>query len=119
MINDAHCHFFSRQFFETLGRQRQAADKSPHTIDHITAELGWNAPGSPEALADAWAHELDRHGVLFGTDSSFFPRGWNAEILQAQLPILEQLELSRPDAAAILGGNLERLVGPEAGSGAA
>jgi predicted TIM-barrel fold metal-dependent hydrolase len=60
VINDAHCHFFSRQFFETLGRQRRAG---PESAERITAELGWTPPGSPEDLADAWVRELDRSGV--------------------------------------------------------
>ena len=60
MINDAHCHFFSRQFFETLGRQRRAG---PESAERITAELGWAPPGSPEDLADAWVGELDGNGV--------------------------------------------------------
>src|SRR5439155_12518631 len=60
MINDSHCHFFSRQFVETLGRQRPSGAQS---AEQITAELGWVTPGSPEELADVWQHELDRHGV--------------------------------------------------------
>ena len=60
MINDSHCHFFSPHFFETLGRQRPSGAQS---AEQITAELGWVPPGSPEELADAWQHELDRHGV--------------------------------------------------------
>ena len=59
-MNDAHCHFFSRQFFETLGRQRQSGARS---AEQITAERGWAAPGSPEELADVWVGELDRNGV--------------------------------------------------------
>lgn len=60
LINDAHCHFFSQQFFEALGRQRGQGAVSPA---QITAELGWTPPGSPEELADAWARELDKNGV--------------------------------------------------------
>ncbi|HEV3215676.1 MAG TPA: amidohydrolase family protein [Vicinamibacterales bacterium] len=60
LINDAHCHFFSQQFFETLGRQRGPGTPS---AAQITAELGWTPPGSPEELADAWALELDKSGV--------------------------------------------------------
>jgi uncharacterized protein len=51
MINDAHCHFFSTPFFATLGG------------DAALATLGWDAPGSAEALADRWVAELDRHQV--------------------------------------------------------
>ena len=51
MINDAHCHFFSTRFFAPLGG------------DAALARLGWDAPGTPEALADRWVAELDRHQV--------------------------------------------------------
>ena len=51
MINDAHCHFFSTPFFAPLGG------------DAALAKLGWEAPGTAEALADRWVAELDRHGV--------------------------------------------------------
>jgi uncharacterized protein len=51
MINDAHCHFFSTPFFAPLGG------------DAAVAKLGWDAPGTAEALADRWIAELDRHQV--------------------------------------------------------
>ena len=51
MINDAHCHFFSTPFFAALGG------------DAALAKLGWDAPGTAEALADRWVSELDRHQV--------------------------------------------------------
>jgi predicted TIM-barrel fold metal-dependent hydrolase len=51
MINDAHCHFFSTRFFAPLGG------------DAALARLGWDAPGTPEALADRWVAELDRQQV--------------------------------------------------------
>jgi predicted TIM-barrel fold metal-dependent hydrolase len=51
VINDAHCHFFSSAFFAALGG------------DAALATLGWDAPGSAEALADRWVAELDRAGV--------------------------------------------------------
>jgi len=60
-INDAHCHFFSEQFFVTLGRQRQAG--SQQSAAEIVSVLGWDPPGSSDALADRWAQELDRQGV--------------------------------------------------------
>ena len=58
IVNDAHCHFFSTGFFEALARQAGAADATA-TI----ARLGWDAPGSPEALATRWRDELDRYEV--------------------------------------------------------
>lgn len=49
--------------------------------------------------------------LVFGTDSSFFPRGWNREILDAQMHALRELGTSENDARLIFGGNLERLLG--------
>jgi hypothetical protein len=60
-INDAHCHFFSEQFFATLGRQRPSG--SQQSAEGIVAELGWTPPGSAEDLADTWTQELDRKGL--------------------------------------------------------
>ena len=57
------------------------------------------------ALAVAGAGRL-----LFGTDSSFFPRGWNREVFDTQARVLGELGVSEDDARAILGGNLERLL---------
>ncbi len=61
MPNDCHVHFFSEQFFETLGRQRSPS--APQSAADIVATLGWELPGAPEALADRWVQELDRAGV--------------------------------------------------------
>jgi predicted TIM-barrel fold metal-dependent hydrolase len=48
--------------------------------------------------------------LLFGTDSSFFPRGWHAAIFEGQLQVLQNLQVSAQDARDILGGNLVRLL---------
>jgi predicted TIM-barrel fold metal-dependent hydrolase len=47
--------------------------------------------------------------LLFGTNSSFFPRGWNYDIYEAQQRALLDLGVSSADARAILEGNLVRL----------
>lgn len=62
MLNDGHCHFFSTAFFTALGRGVKDADPSA-PAEAALAKLGWEAPGTPEALADRWVAELDRHGV--------------------------------------------------------
>jgi len=49
--------------------------------------------------------------LLFGTDSSFFPRGWNFEIFEAQSRALLDMGISGSDARLILGENLQRLFG--------
>jgi predicted TIM-barrel fold metal-dependent hydrolase len=47
--------------------------------------------------------------LLFGTDSSFFPRGWQKATFQQQKAILDGLGITAEDEALILGGNLDRL----------
>jgi uncharacterized protein len=47
--------------------------------------------------------------LLFGTDSSFFPRGWNYEIFERQTLALLDMGISGADARMILGENLERV----------
>jgi predicted TIM-barrel fold metal-dependent hydrolase len=85
MLSDSHCHFFSTAFFTALDRQRADLKVGPY-IDHATntnaglveanqeirlnclyRELGWDDPGTPEALADRWVKELDAHGVRRAT----------------------------------------------------
>ena len=61
MLNDAHCHFFSPQFFTALGRQTTPPSENPAVT--IPEQLGWDPPGTPAALADRWVKELDRFGV--------------------------------------------------------
>lgn len=44
--------------------------------------------------------------LLFGTDSSFFPRGWNYEIFEEQTRAFLDLGVSAADARLMLEGNL-------------
>jgi predicted TIM-barrel fold metal-dependent hydrolase len=64
-------------------------------------------------LATVFRRALDVFGaerILFGTDSSTFPRGWRADIKEAQLAALEQAGAKGAALDAIMGGNLARLV---------
>jgi uncharacterized protein len=61
MINDAHCHFFSRAFFQALANQRAGVGDAS-TAD-LYRELQWEDPGVPAQLADRWIRELDANGV--------------------------------------------------------
>lgn len=47
--------------------------------------------------------------LLFGTDSSFFPRGWHRAVFDAQLIALGEAGVDEPAARMILGENLERI----------
>jgi hypothetical protein len=64
-IADAHVHFFSHRFFETLAAQKPG----------LTFEaLHWQMPPErPEDLANIWAHELDRQGVAHAAILSSVP----------------------------------------------
>jgi predicted TIM-barrel fold metal-dependent hydrolase len=48
--------------------------------------------------------------VVFGTDSSMFPRGFRADILTTQLEIFRRLKVPRQEMAQIFGGNARRLL---------
>ena len=47
--------------------------------------------------------------LLFGTDSSFFPRGWQGSILRTQLAILNHLGIAKQGQEALFGANFDRL----------
>ncbi len=47
--------------------------------------------------------------LLFGTDSSFFPRGWNAAIFETQTKALYEIGVTEEVARLILHDNLVRL----------
>ncbi len=49
--------------------------------------------------------------LLFGTDSSFFPRGWQRIIRDEQLPILDDI-LGAEDAQWVMNGNFGQLFPP-------
>jgi predicted TIM-barrel fold metal-dependent hydrolase len=61
-LSDCHCHFFSSRFLELLTKDRTdlpADDRAKA----VASQLGWDPPGTPEALAERWRTELARHGV--------------------------------------------------------
>ena len=70
-INDAHCHFFSFSFLETLARQRggrsapgaDEGEAAQRLVAATCTELQWDNPGTAWTLADRWVSELDTHGV--------------------------------------------------------
>jgi predicted TIM-barrel fold metal-dependent hydrolase len=57
-VSDAHVHFFSRNFFRSLAKQRNIS------LDALQSALNWHIPAdAPTQLALDWTVELDRHGV--------------------------------------------------------
>ena len=64
-------------------------------------------------LRDVFSRSIDLLGpqrLLFGTDSSFFPRGWRRGIFETQSNLLFDLGVSSQDAALIFGSNLRHLL---------
>jgi uncharacterized protein len=61
-VCDVHCHFFSSRFLEILAKDRRDIAPGDHAAV-VSTLLGWDPPGPPDALADRWITELDRHHV--------------------------------------------------------
>ncbi|HXE73556.1 MAG TPA: amidohydrolase family protein [Candidatus Nitrosotenuis sp.] len=77
----------------------------------------YQAPGL--SLKEVFERFLDCAGperILYGSDSTFFPRGYRREVLAEQLAVLDALELPEPARRLVLGGNLLRILRLEEGS---
>ena len=103
-------HFGAGLFREAL----MAADQCPNIHLDTSSSNSWMRyyPGLTleavfrQALAVAGADRL-----VFGTDSSFFPRGWQRPVLDAQLPALAAAGATAAAVDRILSGNFDRLFG--------
>ncbi len=95
------------------------ADLCPNVLLDTSSSNKWMRYTSPPAdLAGVFRQSIAVAGasrLLFGTDSSFFPRGWNAAVFDSQLVALEAAGATEDDARAILGGNFRRVLGEEEG----
>ncbi|MCC6391705.1 MAG: amidohydrolase [Bryobacterales bacterium] len=104
-------HFGAGYFREAL----MVADLCPNVYLDTSSSNSWMRYQEGELTpAKVLRKALDVVGagrLLFGTDSSFFPRGWQESIFREQTAALEEIGAGAEDAAAILGGNLERLLG--------
>ena len=49
--------------------------------------------------------------LLFGTDSSFFPRGWQRPVWESQQAALQQVGADVSAMEQIFNGNFQRLFG--------
>jgi predicted TIM-barrel fold metal-dependent hydrolase len=102
-------HFGAGYFREAL----MLADLCPNVYLDTSSSNSWMRYEDLD-LATVFRRSLAVAGprrLLFGTDSSFFPRGWNRQVFEAQAGALESLGVSAEDAAAIVGGNLGRILG--------
>ncbi len=103
-------HFGAGYFREAL----MVASLCPNVYFDTSSSNDWTKLQVPPiTLRDAFRQALDVVGprrLLFGTDSSFFPRGWQAPIFEAQSAALRELGVSSTDAQAIFADNLLRIL---------
>ena len=100
-------HFGAGYFREAL----MLADLCPNVYLDTSSSNSWMRYEGLD-LKTVFRRALDVVGpsrLLFGSDSSFFPRGWNGEIFEQQAAALQELGVSVTDARMILGENLERV----------
>lgn len=101
-------HFGAGMFREAL----MAADTCANIHLDTSSSNSWirYTPGLTldgvfqSALAVAGARRL-----LFGTDSSFFPRGWQRGIYDTQKQALTAIGVAAEDQALVFGGNFDRI----------
>jgi predicted TIM-barrel fold metal-dependent hydrolase len=101
-------HFGAGFFREAL----MAADQCPTIHLDTSSSNSWIRFDGGQTLEGVFRSALAVAGaqrILFGTDSSFFPRGWQAGIYEEQQRIVSSLGVSVADRAAIFGGNFDRL----------
>lgn len=109
-VNFVVPHFGAGYFREAL----MLCDLCPNVYLDTSSSNSWTKyqPASLD-LAAVFRKALEVAGprrLLFGTDSSFFPRGWHKPIFDRQVEVLRELQVSEADARQILGGNLNRLL---------
>jgi predicted TIM-barrel fold metal-dependent hydrolase len=100
-------HFGAGLFRETL----MLADLCPNVFLDTSSSNRWMRYEGLD-LRTVWQRSIDVVGtgrLLFGTDSSFFPRGWQAAIFEQQVTTLYELGINTTDVANILRSNLENL----------
>ena len=103
-------HFGAGYFREAL----MLADQCANVYLDTSSSNHWMRyqPGHV-TLRDVFRHALEVAGpkrLLFGTDSSFFPRGWHHAIFEDQARALYEIGASEADAQAIFGENLLRIL---------
>lgn len=101
-------HFGAGFFREAL----MAADQCPNIHLDTSSSNGWMKYVPGLTLEQVFRHALAVVGpdrILFGTDSSFFPRGWQQPIHAAQEAALRGIGLSDPDREKIFAANFDRL----------
>jgi predicted TIM-barrel fold metal-dependent hydrolase len=101
-------HFGAGLFREAL----MLADVCPNVHLDTSSSNRWMRYTPGLTLTDVFRAALDVAGstrLLFGTDSSFFPRGWQPGILETQRHALTLAGATDAQVADVVGGNFARL----------
>jgi len=101
-------HFGAGMLREAL----MVASLCPNVLLDTSSSNSWIAQTPGLTLAQVFRTALDVVGpdrLLFGTDSSFFPRGWNGAVYAQQKAALDGLGVAAADQAQVLCGNFNRL----------
>lgn len=101
-------HFGAGFFRETL----MAASVAPNIHLDTSSSNAWINLEPGLTLRVVFERALDVVGprrLLFGTDSSFFPRGWQRGTFDNQRAVLGEIGVAEADQAAIFGGNFDRV----------
>ena len=88
------------------------ADLCPNILFDTSSSNGWvrYVPGlTLDAVFRQALAVLGPDRLLFGTDSSYFPRGWVKDVYEQQSATLGRLGVEASVAAKIFGGNFDRV----------
>lgn len=101
-------HFGAGMLREAL----MLAEACPQVYLDTSSSNAWIKYTPGLTLEQVFTAALDVVGperLLFGTDSSFFPRGWNRDVYDRQRVALNNLGISPDAQASIFGANFARL----------
>ncbi len=103
-------HFGSGFFREAL----MAAEAAPNIVLDTSSSNSWVKFIPGLTLREVFRQALAVVGperLIFGTDSTSFPRGWRRVIMGAQRAILDEIGVEPTAQQHIFSGNFERLFG--------
>lgn len=103
-------HFGAGYFRETL----MLASMAPNVYIDTSSSNAWTRFLTPQpTLDEVFGRSIDVVGperLLFGSDSSFFPRGWQRAVYDAQCEALHSLGLPADQVRRVFGENLSSLL---------
>ena len=101
-------HFGAGLFREAL----MAADACQNIHLDTSSSNGWIRYMPALTIATVFRTALSVCGpsrLIFGTDSSFFPRGWQKNLYDSQKSVIDTLDIAEGDVSLIFGGNFQRI----------